>query len=307
MKNILCTTSSFGKSALYVLGNLKNAGFNPVLNPYERKLSSDELSGLLQKYQPVGLLAGTEIINSKTLNESDRFLKVISRVGVGWDNVDRKAADKLGIKVFRTQGVLNNAVAELTLGLILSALRNISRQDREIRAGIWNKHMGTLLHEKTVGIIGFGANGKRVGELCHAFGCRVIYSDLHQKECAWGKFVSLDELLVQSDIITLHADGSTCMLGVREIARCRQEIVLINTARGGLIDEDALLSALRSGQVGYACLDVFDQEPYSGPLTQLENVIMTSHIGSYAQEARIRMEEMAVENMLSGLLGLGVI
>ena len=302
MNTILATTSSFGKGSPQVLKNLQEKGFNLVVNPYGRKLTEEELKELLNQYMPIGLLAGTELVTNSILKGAKEYLKVISRVGVGWDNVDRKAAEELGIQVFRTEGVLNQAVAELTLGLILSALRAIPLQDRQIRDGVWQKKMGRLLQGKVVGIIGFGSIGQCVGKLISAFDATVLYYDPLLTNMAWAKAVSINDLLAQSDIVTIHADAQNQILGEKELlSLCKPGVVIVNTSRGNLIDEGALYKALVSGQAAYACLDVFDQEPYSGHLTQLENVIMTPHIGSYAMEARIRMEEMAVENLLEGL------
>ena len=306
MATILATTSSFGKGSPQVLKNLQENKFNIVVNPYARKLTEQELKALLNQHRPIGLLAGTEPVTDAILKDAKEYLKVISRVGVGWDNVDKQTAQELGIQVFRTAGVLNQAVAELTLGLILSALRSIPLQDRQVREGVWQKKMGRLLQGKSVGIIGFGSIGQCVGKLISAFGATVLYYDPVSTDVAWAKSVSIHKLLGQSDILTIHAETQKQILGEKELlSLCKPGVVIVNTSRGSLIDEDVLYKALVSGQVSFACLDVFDQEPYSGPLAQLENVIMTPHVGSYAIEARIRMEEMAVENMLAGL-GLGV-
>jgi D-3-phosphoglycerate dehydrogenase len=302
MNTILATTSSFGKGSPQVLKDLQEKGFNVVLNPYGRKLTEDELKELLNQHRPVGLLAGTEPVTDSVLKDAKEYLKVISRIGVGWDNVDRKAAEELGIQVFRTEGVLNQAVAELTLGLILSALRAITLQDRQIRDGVWQKRMGRLLQGKVVGVIGFGSIGQCVGKLISAFDATVLYYDPVLTNVDWAKAVPLCDMLSQADIITIHADAQNQILGEKKLlSLCKPGVIVVNTSRGSLIDEDALYKALVSGRVAFACLDVFDQEPYCGPLTELKNVILTPHIGSYAQEARIRMEEMAVENLLKAL------
>lgn len=302
MNTILATTSSFGKGSPQILKNLQEKGFNVVVNPYGRKLTEEELKKLLNQHRPISLLAGTEPVTASVLKDAKEYLKIISRVGVGWDNVDKQTAQELGIQIFRTAGVLNQAVAELTLGMILSALRAIPLQDRQIRGGVWQKRMGKLLQGKVVGIIGFGSIGQCVGKLISAFGATVLYYDPVLTDVAWAKSASIHKLLAQSDIVTIHADAQEQILGEKELLSvCKPGVVIVNTSRGSMIDEDALYKALVSGRVSFACLDVFDQEPYSGPLTQIENVIMTPHVGSYAQEARIRMEEMAVENMLTGL------
>jgi len=298
---ILTSTSSFGKSTPHLLERLRKQSFKVVTNPFGRKLTEEEVKVLLDKHRPVGLLAGVEPITRGVLEDARKYLQVISRVGVGWDNVDRDAAQVLGIKVYRTVGVLNQSVAELTIGLILAALRNILLQDKEIRAGIWKKRMGGLLQGKVLGVIGYGAIGQKVGELANAFGAKILYSDLCPKDNARATCVGKEEVLQQADIITIHANGTECIFGQHELEKCKPGVILLNTARGGLVDEKALCKALASGQVTCACLDVFENEPYTGPLTEFENVILTPHIGSYAKEARSRMEEMAVENLLKGL------
>ena len=301
MNTVLCTTSSFGKSAPYVLETLKDHGLRSIINPYERKLTEDELHRLIDEYRPVGLLAGTEPVTRNILSWAKDYLKVISRVGVGWDNVDRDAAKEFGIQVHRTENVLDQAVAELTLGFILSALRHIPFLDRQIRVGIWQKRMGRLLNGKIVGVIGFGAIGQRVGELTQALGAAVVYFDPYPKDVKWAKSLTLDALLAESNIITVHASGSEQIIGKKEINRLRDDVILLNLARGGLIDETALYDALANKKVAYACLDVFECEPYTGPFSLLDNVVLTPHIGSYALESRIQMEEIAVDNLIKGL------
>jgi D-3-phosphoglycerate dehydrogenase len=308
VKTILATTSSFAKVFPAALELIESNGLGIVFNPFERKLNEEELSNLLQEYKPVGMLAGTEPITRSALDKAKNYLRVISRVGVGWDNVDRDFAEKIGMRVYRTHGVLTQAVAELTIGLILSALRYISTNDRLVRQGRWQKTMGGLLYGKTVGIIGFGNIGQGVGELVHAFGAKVIYHDLEEISVSWAQAVSLTELLTQAEIITIHASGKEKIIGKAELGKlCNREIILVNTARGGLIDEEGLQECLKDGRINFACLDVFEDEPYSGPLCSLDNVVLTPHIGSYAKEARVLMERTAVDNLLKGLHEMGVL
>ncbi len=307
-KTILTTTSSFAKGVPERLERLASQGLEVVVNPWGRKLNESELLELLEKYRPVGLLAGTETITRAVLAQAKDFLKVISRVGVGWDNVDRQAAAQLGIMVYLTPGVMTTAVGELTLGLMLSALRSIALHDRRIRQGVWEKPMGSLLSGKLVGIIGFGAIGQGVGKLMKALSAEVIYYDPQAPKVEWAQAVSLPELLAQADIITLHASGKQQILGRSEIdAIAKPEVILVNTARGELVDEAALCAALMDRRLGHACLDVFQQEPYCGPLCALDNVTLTCHVGSYAWEARQHMEEEAVANLLKGLREVAVL
>lgn len=304
----LTTTSSFAKDYSEVIEPLSRAEINLICNPYGRTLKQSELNELLKKYRPVGLLAGTEKIDRATLEMSTGYLRVISRVGVGWDNIDREAAQELGIRVYRTEGVLVDAVAELTLGLILSALRHICLQDQLLKQGKWLKQMGSLLKDKTIGIIGFGAIGRRVAELAKAFGCTVIFNDALQITVPWASSVTLSELFERSHIITIHASGKTKIIDHEMVTRLGNKgVVIVNTARGDLIDEAALCQGLLDGRIGYACLDVFESEPYEGPLHKLNNVILTPHIGSYARETRQQMERVAVEHLLEGLREAAVI
>lgn len=308
MTTILTTTTSFAGESRDVVKQMEENGLKLVPNPLGRKLNEEELIRLLEDYKPVGLLAGTEPITRLVLDAAHSYLKIISRVGVGWDNVDREAASQMGILVYRTPGVLTQAVAELTIGLILSALRYISSNDRLVRQGRWQKVMGGLLGGKTVGIIGFGNIGQRVGELVTAFGARVVYYDTQRIRVPWAQAVSLSDLLTTADIITIHASGDEKILGPAELKKtCKEGVILVNTARGGLIDELALQNCLKEGRISFACLDVFEDEPYCGPLCSLENVILSPHIGSYAREARVLMERKAVENLLKGLHEVGVL
>lgn len=302
MDTIVTSTSSFGTDSPMIFEVLNEKGFRLVTNPAGRKLSEEELIQLLEKHKPIGLLAGTEPITRAVLEKAVGYLNVISRVGVGWDNVDGDAAKEFGIQVYRTEGVLNQAVGELTVGVILGALRRIPVQSGQVCSGIWKKGMGRLLQGKVVGVVGFGGIGQRVGELVKAFGANILFYDPVPKEVDWARAVSLENLLSDSDIVTIHTSSSEQILGEKELSSlCKPGVIIVNMARGGLVDETALCKALSSGQVACACLDVYEEEPYSGPLTEFENVILTPHIGSYAKEARIEMEKMAVENLLRGL------
>lgn len=257
-KTILSTTTTFANESPSLVKTISDRGFSLVVNPINRKLDENELSDLLDKHRPVGLLAGTEPITRTALEKAKDYLRVISRVGVGWDNVDKDAASELGIMVFRTTGVLTQAVAELAIGLILSALRFIPLSNKSVRGHRWEKLMGGLLQEKVVGIIGFGEIGRRVGEFVNAFGTRVIYYDVNPVSVSWAQSVSLPELLSQADVITLHASGVGQILGAEEFnITSKHEVVIVNTARGELIDEAALYEFLLSRKNSVACLDVF--------------------------------------------------
>ena len=302
-KNILISTSSFAEYDKSALADISNE-FNVILNPCKRTLKEAEIRELLVGNNISGLIAGTEPLSENVLTAA-KELKVISRCGAGLDNIDLRVATKLGIKVFNTPDAPTNAVAELTLGLILDCLRKISLSNIMIRNGVWIKTMGNLLQGKIVGIIGFGRIGKAVGRLVRAFGAEVIYNDLIQViEFDGAKRVKLDELLMSADITSLHVPfvkTDDYFINADKISLLKEGAILINTSRGGLVDEDAVYHALKSGKFASAGFDVFEKEPYSGKLTELDNVVLTCHIGSYAIESRILMERQAVENLLRGL------
>ncbi|MHB8104019.1 MAG: phosphoglycerate dehydrogenase [Dehalococcoidales bacterium] len=297
---VFISTSSFAEHDDLPLKLLKDAGLDGQLNPYKRQLTKDECLSLYKDID--GLIAGTEALTADVLKAA-KNLKVISRCGTGMDNVDLEAAKQLGIKVLNTPDAPTMAVAELTLGLMLSLLRHLPRMDRDIRAGKWQKRMGNLLQGKKVGIIGFGRIGQKVGELVQVLGATVVYYDPAVNKTGYKK-MSLDELLSQSDIVTLHLSGGSKgapLLGDKELRRMKRGSWLINCARGGLVDETALNEVLQEGWLAGASLDVFTQEPYTGPLSKLDNVILTPHIGSYAIESRIEMEVESAKNLIKGL------
>ena len=301
---ILVTTSSFGSSDCEALDCLARHNLRPVLNPFGRKLTEDELEQLVREHQPIGLLAGTEPITKRIFAAGASTLRTVSRVGVGWDNVEHESARAFGVLVTRTAGVLDQCVAELAVGFMLSALRNLPQHTGNIRQGVWKKTMGALLQGKHVGIIGYGSIGRKVASLVTAFDAIVHFFDPYAEtgdECPHSCMQSLAELCSLADIISIHASAKVQLLGRAELALCKHGVGIVNTARGGQIDEQALYEGLVEQRIGWACLDVFEQEPYNGPLTELPNVILSPHIGSYATEARRAMENAAVANLLRAL------
>jgi D-3-phosphoglycerate dehydrogenase len=307
MHRILITPSIFGKDDPSPLNLLQNADCEAITNPYGRKLTEDEALDLVSKVKPVGIIAGVEPITARVLQQA-KGLKVISRCGVGLDNVDLNAARSLGITVTNTPDGPTEAVAELTIGLVFNLLRKTSFLDRELRKGNWIKETGSLVRGKKVGIIGLGRIGKRVAEMLLALGAKVAGTDI-QPDYEWFQekqvtLVSLEELLKQSEILCLHVSYTVSnerLIGKKQLKTMPKGAYLINTSRGEVIDHDALYSMLTNGHLSGAALDVFDQEPYTGPLTRLENVILTPHIGSYTKETRLEMETQAVKNLLSAL------
>lgn len=303
MTKVFISTSSFSAEAL---GLLKDRYTGEVLlNPFNRKVDSQELLKLAANAD--GIIAGTEIYDRGTLKKFSN-LKIISRCGAGIDNIDLSAAEAFKIKVFNTPDAPTVAVAELTIGLAISLLRHIPYVDGNLRIGKWEKPMGCLLQGKTVGVVGLGRIGKKVVELLMPFAVKVLCYDIKPDIEFVKKYginnTSLEDLLGKSDIITLHISSKgnqDYLIGEREIALMKDSAYLINTSRGDVLDEDALIEALEGNKISGAAFDVYKKEPYTGPLVNFKNVVLTAHIGSYAHEARIKMEKEAVENLIKGL------
>lgn len=309
MPKILISTSSFDLKNNLTLQDLQAQGFEIVLNPYGRKLRETEVIELLSD-DVVGMIAGVEPLTQKVLS-SAKSLRVISRCGVGTDSVDLVTAEKLGVPVHITPIAPVIAVAELTLNLILSILRRTSEADRAMREGTWKPLMGKLLASQVVGILGYGKVGNRVGQLLRAFGTKRIAYDIFCDSLFADTVCvsSLDEFLNLATVVTLHIpcnEANHHLVDRAFINKMQAGSILVNTARGGLVDEQALYEALVSGHLAGAALDVFEEEPYSGQLRSLPQVILTPHMGSYAKEARIQMEQEASQSLLSSLIDLGL-
>ena len=309
MSKLVISTSSFDVEGNSSLNHLKDSGMHIVRNSYKRKLTEDEAIELLGE-DAIGMIAGIEPLTERVFS-SAKNLKVVSRCGAGLDSVELAAAKLHGISVFNTPEAPAQAVAELTMGLMLAALRRICQTDRLLRANEWPRVQGQLFAAQTVGIIGLGHIGKRVARLSQAFDARVIAHDPHIDPTSHGvESVSLEELFAEANVISLHVPYTTDthhLLNAKSFARMKPGSIIINAARGGLIDEAALDEALISGHLGMAALDVFEQEPYHGPLTKNDRMILTSHIGSLAKESRKCMELEAAENLLKGLINAGLI
>jgi D-3-phosphoglycerate dehydrogenase / 2-oxoglutarate reductase len=306
---ILITTSSFAELDSAPLEALKQTGFEVILNPFRRKLTEAEVLELIHEHKPVGILAGVEPLTANVLKQALN-LRAIARAGIGIDSVDVEAAKSVFISVTNTPDAPTVAVAELTMGMIVSLLRMLHRSDASVRANRWSRPMGRLLYGKSVGIIGCGRIGLKLASYLQTFGCVVLGSDPVRSEFEGVSFMEPDELLATADIVTLHmpySEQTHHFINSERISQMKPSAYLVNTARGGLIDENALLQALESGQLAGAALDCFEEEPYAGPLIKLSNVLLTAHLGSYAQEARMMMEMQAAQNLITQLRTAGVL
>ncbi|MCX7768290.1 MAG: phosphoglycerate dehydrogenase [Flavobacteriales bacterium] len=251
------------------------------------------------------LIVGRERVDETFLKACPR-LKVISKYGVGLDNIDEEACRKRNIPVLHTSGVNRNCVAELTLGFILAALHNICFSDRLIKSGLWQKEGGHDLAGKTVGIVGLGNVGSRLAELLFPFGVRLLVCDILDKSKELKRWpgsqqVPLEQLLRESDVVSLHVPltpATRYMISKRELQWMKPQAVLVNTARGSVVHGQDLLEHLEKGFLSAVCLDVYEEEPaLHHPLAKHPRTICTPHIGGSSAEARWAMGTAAVDQL----------
>ena len=304
---LMISTERFGQVDPEPVRMLEEAGLRFVRNPHGRILKEAEMMELIQGCDAA--ISGAEPMTAAVMDASPG-LRFISRCSVGLDSCDLLAARERGIPVSYVPGANAQAVTELTISHILTLLRGVPEADASLRSGHWLRVMGRSLEELTVGIIGIGRIGKRVARHLTAFGAKIIANDLEPDEAFAAEigleWVEKETLFERSDVICLHVPRTLTTLGLvgrSQLAAMKNDAILINTARGGLIDEAALADALRSGEIGGAGIDVFDQEPYAGELTTLDNCILTCHMGASTKSSRLRMEIQAAENLICFLKG----
>ena len=298
--NVLITTVPFADKNSFPLELLKGVGANFVINPIGRKLKEEELAELIGDFDI--LIAGTEPITANVLSRASK-LKLISRVGIGLDNVDLLEAQKRGILVSYTPDAPAPAVAELTIGLMLSLLRNIHLANKQMHDGEWNRYFGRRIPEITLGVIGAGRIGGRVMRRLIGFGTpRILVNDLNpNKKVAENlklEWVDKETIFKESDLITLHVPlthQTKDLITERELLLMKKDSMIINTSRGGIINESDLYKVLATGHLSGAAIDVFENEPYNGDLKKIERCILTSHMGSMSIDCRIKMEIEATE------------
>ena len=274
-------------------------------------------SVLLDKVKGIdGLLCLLTDSIDKQLIETGKSLKVIGQMAVGYDNIDISTATARGIPVGNTPGVLTNATADLTWALLMAAARRIVEAERFVKAGQWQTWEPTLLlgadfTGSTLGIIGLGRIGQAVARRARGFDLRILYYSRHRQDSALEQslgveYAELETLLSESDFVTLHTSLSAetyHLISDRQLQLMKSSAILINTARGAIVDVRALYQALNTKQIAGAALDVTDPEPIplDSPLLTLDNVIITPHIGSASEQTRAKMAQMAVNNLIAGL------
>jgi glyoxylate reductase len=252
-----------------------------------------------------------------TVIEAAPDLRIVSQMAVGYDNIDVTTATERGVLVTNTPGVLTDATADMAFALLLAQARRLPEGEKAIRAAGWGEWkpwflLGHVLTGKTLGIVGLGAIGMAMARRALGFGMRVVYNSRQRKPEAEGElgveWRELPALLSESDYVSLHMalnDETRGIIGAAELSRMKRDAVLINTARGGVVDQAALVRALREGTIGGAGLDVFESEPLAAddPLMGFDNVVVAPHLGSATVETRTRMSDLAVDNLLAFFRG----
>lgn len=300
-----------GKIAQNGITLLRNKGFEVDINLGQKDLSSGELEEVFSKYNAV-LTMLTNRVDASLISKSSDKLKIISNYAVGFDNIDIDAASKKHIAVCNTPGVASESVAEHTFALILALNKQIKAEDNFVQAGKYKQwDPGAFLSHQvwgqTIGIIGCGRIGTFVGQIAYGgFKMNVLYFDIRRAEdfelLCEARYAQVDDILKEADIITLHVplDAKTRhLIGKRELKLMKNSAILINTARGAIVDEEALVWALKEGEIAACGLDVFEHEPaVAEELTKMENVILTPHVAAATVETREKMSEIAAQNII---------
>ncbi|MDI6771730.1 MAG: phosphoglycerate dehydrogenase [bacterium] len=305
---VLISAPGFGRTGDAATTLLREAGCEIIPNPTDATLTEEQLVGLVGDADAI--IAGMELITERVLGAAPH-LKIVARRGVGYETVDLDAATRRGIPVTITAGALTAAVADHTMALLLAVVRRIPSLDRGVKAGKWDRVPTVDVGGKTLGILGFGAIGRAVARRAAGFGMRLLATDAQPDEAAAATLgvtlTDLDTLLAESDFVTIHVPltpQTRGMIGEAALRRMKPAAYLINTSRGAVLDEAALLTALREGRLAGAGLDVFRDEPVRDlSLAGLDQVVATPHVASHTAETLARMERSCAEAVLAALRG----
>jgi D-3-phosphoglycerate dehydrogenase / 2-oxoglutarate reductase len=311
MPKVLITTVPFGDKNRLPLELLEKAGIEYLINPHKTKLTEGQLADLVGDFGVI--IAGTEPISEKVLARAIN-LKLISRVGIGLDSVDLVAAKKRGVKVSYTPNAPAPAVAELTLGLILTLLRSVQTSNSQMHQGRWQRIFGRRLTEVTLGIIGLGRIGTHLLRCIRGFDkLQVLANDIMPSDKLGREFglkwVSKEQVYKEADVISLHLPLTSLtknMIRREQLLSMKQDAMIINTSRGGIVNESDLYDVMVKGHLSGAAVDVFENEPYTGKLAQIERCLLTAHMGSMSIDCRSQMEVEATEEVIRFLSGEGL-
>lgn len=301
---VLITSNSFGKFDPRPRKFMESLGWEVIGNRYHHIMNEEEMMGEVPGVDAI--ILGSDTVSKKVLEKADS-LKIISRYGVGIDNIDLEEAKKRNIEVTITKNCNTEAVADYAIGLMLAVTRHICNVDASLKAGTWKKETGLDLCHKTVGVIGLGSIGRQVIKRLKGFDCRILgYDKFLDKDYCQANEIEImepEDIYRKADIITLHVPGNpdgTPLIGKKELASMTEHTVLINTARASLVDEEALIEALKAHAIyGYGT-DVFATEPHiNSKFTDLDNVVLSPHTAAVSVEAINKMTNCAVENILN--------
>ncbi|WP_297431519.1 phosphoglycerate dehydrogenase [Sulfurimonas sp.] len=299
---LFVSTHPFSSTSPLPMRLIKDNNIELSYNQHGRKITTQELAQDIQDAEI--LVAGTEKITEEVFRNAPN-LKLISRVGIGLDGIDFNLCKKYDVRVAYTPDAPTMAVAELCVGLIIDLARKISHTDKAIKNGVWNRHMGMLLYGKTVGIFGMGRIGKSLIHLLSTFNVKFKVYDINP-DLAFGRlysvdFVTKEEVLKSSDIISVNVplkSDTQNYITMKELEIIQSHAILINTARGGIVNEDDLYTALKTNLIAGAAIDVFEVEPYKGNLVKLDNCLLTCHMGASTVDSRTDMEVQAIEEAI---------
>lgn len=306
---VLVTPRSFGKHSAAPIEMLRASGFEVTLNPHGRIYSKEEMQ--LQIRDADAVIVGVDPLDRDVLERAGK-LKIIAKYGVGTDNIDTAYAAEHGIAVKTTAGANTDAVADYTFALMLAAARKMIPIDRACRQSDWSKTTTVDVFGRTIGLVGLGNIGKAVVRRAAGFQMNIVAYDAQRDDAFAAEYgvayvPTLEELLAQADFVTLHVPllpSTRHMIGARELALMKPTAVLVNTARGGLIDERALYEALRGGRIWGAGIDVFEQEPPDNKeLLGLDNIVIGSHCAASTVQAVDNMGLMASGHVIDYLCG----
>lgn len=309
--SILITPRSFRRMEGSHWDKLRSSPFEVVRSPHEDKLmSKKEMEDYVANGNIRGIIVGLDPL-PKEIFETDNSLEIVSKYGTGLDNIDLEAAKNNGVTVTYTPGANTQSVADLAFGLMLGVTRWIPTHDRRLRKGSLDRNQGREMWNKTLGIIGLGQIGVAVAKRAQGFNMVPLYYDIGRRdtlETALGvEFRDFEDLIAESDFLTLHCPlnkSTKNLVGQPELAAMKKTSVLINTARAGLVDEKALLKALKSGEIAGAAADTFEsEEALNTELFSLDNFVGSPHAGASTKESVLRMANMATDEVLNVLRG----
>lgn len=306
MTKVLITPRSFGKHSQKPFELLQEKGYEIVINPYGRILTQEEMIKEIEDVD--GIIVGVDPLNAEVLKHAKK-LKVISKYGVGTDNIDIEYAKNNNIAVTITRGANSDAVADYAFSLMISAARKLIPIDKGCRKLNWGKVTTIGVYDKTLGLIGLGNIGKGVAKRAQGFNMKVLAYDLFKDEEFASKndieYVTIERILKEADFISLHlplTKDTEHIIGEKELKMMKKTAVIVNTARGGLIDENALCNALKDNEIWGAGVDVFEHEPPNNEqLLILDNIVIGSHCAASTFEAVDNMGIMASQNIINNL------